>query len=151
MRPACADRVRLPEWRGRSPAPSLHSRHLTYWPTGYSFVSSPSVSAGCADPPPALDRCAVASMSASFEPLATAETSSAVIRRCVASSAIDSPARRFCVPADSWSPGHSPGTLRDQLLRECRRPRSSTPQSIAELWSDLHTASATLPFPSVPT
>src|SRR6266478_3625706 len=65
-----------------------------------------------------------------------------------ASSAIDSPARRFCAPVGSSCPAHSPGTLPDQLVRECRIPRSSTHQLIASRRSEFRIASANWPSPS---
>src|SRR6266702_3758588 len=99
-------RVRRPEWLGRSPAPSFHSRHLTRWLVGYSFALVPSACAECGAPRRAPDHCAAASKFASCGSLERAETSSATDRRCAASSATDSPAHRSCVLVSSSSRWH---------------------------------------------
>src|SRR5205807_4856107 len=48
------------------------------------------------------------------------------------------------------SHGHSPDTLPNRPLPECRTPRSSTLQSIAWLRSESGSASTRLPCPSTP-
>src|SRR6266700_2257211 len=128
---------------------SSHSaqRHSAHWPIEYSSASAPFGSAGCAALPLAPDHCAAASTFASSEFAATAGTNCAKAHRCAASSAIDSPARRFCAPADSSSPAHSPGTLPNPPLRECRIPRSSTRPWTASQRSESRIASAIGPSP----
>src|SRR5580704_16142952 len=69
---------------------------------------------------------------------------------CAASSAIDSPARRFCAQADSSFLAHSPSTLRNPQLQECRIPRSSTLLWTAWQRSEFRIASANRPLPSAP-
>src|SRR5439155_15719721 len=59
---------------------------------------------GCDVLPPARDHCVAASTFASCGSPAAAGTNCATAHSCAASSAIDSPARRFSVPADSSSP-----------------------------------------------
>ena len=99
-------------------------------------------------PPLAPSHCAGASTSASCGSPATGETNSAISRRCAASSAIGSFARRFCALVDSSSPAHSPGTLRNQPPRGCRIPRSSTRQSTASRRFESGIASANRPSTS---
>src|SRR5215831_2422536 len=99
-------------------------------------------------PHSALDPVAAASTSAGCESLATAETNSAVTRRCAASSATGFPARPSFVPEGSWFPAHSPDTLPIQRLPRCRIPRSSKLLSIASLPSGSRIASANRPSPS---
>jgi hypothetical protein len=110
-------------------------------------ASALSASAGWADPRSARDHSAAAGRSVLCGSPALAETNFATAHRC-ASSAIDSPVRRFCDLADSSSPGHSPNTLPNPQLRECRIRRSNTRQLIGIATVRSRIASANSPSPS---